>query len=113
MKEWVKDGNRRMEMTGDNGEHVISVMTDSQVISYDVAENTAYKMAFPQGGLDGLQSPRDQVQLIFKLIKDTHEIKIAGEEKVAGRDTYKIVAKTKKANRYLGISKYGLTRKHG
>ncbi|WP_249645799.1 MULTISPECIES: outer membrane lipoprotein-sorting protein [unclassified Lysinibacillus] len=102
VKEWVKDGNRRMEMTGDNDEHVISVMTDSQVISYDVAENTAYKMAFPQGGLDGLQSPRDQVQLIFKLIKDTHEIKIAGEEKVAGRDTYKIVAKTKKSESLFG-----------
>ncbi|WP_155590769.1 LolA family protein [Lysinibacillus cavernae] len=102
VKEWVKDGNRRMELTGDNGEHVITVTTDSQVISYDVTENTAYKMAFPQGELDGLQSPRDQVQLIFNLVKDTHEIKIVGEEKVAGRDTYKIVAKTKKTESLFG-----------
>jgi len=35
-------------------------------------------------------------------VKDTHEIKIAGEEKVAGRDTYKIVAKTKKTDSLFG-----------
>jgi len=102
VKEWAKDSNRRIELTGDNGEHVISIMTDSQVLSYDVTENTAYKMAYLQGELDGLQSPRDKVQLIFNLVKDTHDIKIAGEEKIAGRDTYKIVAKTNKTETLFG-----------
>ncbi|UKJ47070.1 outer membrane lipoprotein-sorting protein [Lysinibacillus sp. ACHW1.5] len=95
VKEWVKDSNRRIEMTGDNGEHVITVKNDAKVISYDVTEKTAYTMDYSQPELGSLQSPKDQVQLIFNMVKDTHDIKIAGEEKVAGRDTYKIVAKTK------------------
>ncbi|WP_342532608.1 hypothetical protein MKY80_08910 [Lysinibacillus sp. FSL R5-0849] len=102
VKEWVKDKYRRIEMKGDNDEHVITVKTDSELISYDVTENTAFKMAYPQGELDGLRSPREEVQLVFNLVKDTHEIKIAGEEKVAGRDTYKIVAKTKKTESLFG-----------
>ncbi|WP_445480263.1 LolA family protein [Lysinibacillus irui] len=102
VKEWVKDRNKRIEMTGDNGEHVITVTKDAEVISYDVTEHTAYTMAYSQDELDGLQSPKDQVQLIFNMVKDTHDIKIAGEEKVAGRDTYKIVAKTKKTESLFG-----------
>ena len=102
VKEWVKDSNRRIEMTGDNGEHVITVKNDAKVISYDVTEKTAYTIDYSQHELDGLQSPKDQVQLIFNMVKDTHDIKIAGEEKVAGRDTYKIVAKTKKTESLFG-----------
>lgn len=102
VKEWVKNSNRRIEIKGDNDEHVITVKTDSELISYDVTQHTAYKMAYPQGELDGLQSPREEVQLVFNLVKDTHDIKISGEEKVAGRDTYKIVAKAKKTDSLFG-----------
>ena len=59
-------------------------------------------MDYSQPELDSLQSPKDQVQLIFNMVKDTHDIKIAGEEKVAGRDTYKIVAKTKNTESLFG-----------
>ena len=52
------------------------------MISYDVTEKTAYTIDYSQHELDGLQSPKDQVQLIFNMVKDTHDIKIAGEEKV-------------------------------
>lgn len=113
VKEWVKDKYRRIEMKGDNDEHVITVKTDSELISYDVTENTAFKMAYPQGELDGLRSPREEVQLVFNLVKDTHEIKIAGEEKVAGRDTYKIVAKTKKTESLFGDIEAWIDKKHG
>ena len=65
-------------------------------------------MDYSQPELDSLQSPKDQVQLIFNMVKDTHDIKIAGEEKVAGRDTYKIVAKRRIRNRYSAILKLGL-----
>lgn len=102
VKEWVKDSNRRIEMTGDNGEHVITVKNDAKVISYDVTEKTAYTMDYSQPDLDSLQSPKDHVQLIFNMVKDTHDIKIAGEEKVVGRDTYKIVAKTKNTESLFG-----------
>ncbi|MGE7926483.1 LolA family protein [Lysinibacillus xylanilyticus] len=102
VKEWAKDGKRRIETTAENGEHIISVNNGSQVIIYDVVKNTAHKMDLGEGGLDGFQSPRDQAELLFNLVKDTHDVKIDGEEKIAGRDTYKIVAKAKKDDTLIG-----------
>ncbi|MFJ7183062.1 LolA family protein [Lysinibacillus xylanilyticus] len=102
VKEWTKDGKRRIETTAENGEHIISVNNGSQVIIYDVVKNTVHKMDLGEDGLDGFQSPRDQAELIFNIVKDTHDVKIDGEEKIAGRDTYKIVAKAKKDDTLIG-----------
>ncbi|MFJ6208523.1 outer membrane lipoprotein carrier protein LolA [Lysinibacillus sp. NPDC092081] len=102
VKEWTKDGKRRIEMTAENGEHIITVNNGSQIIIYDVVKNTVHKMDLGEGGFDGFQSPRDQAESLFNLVKDTHDVKIAGEEKIAGRDTYKIVAKAKKDNTLIG-----------
>ncbi|MGE7090535.1 LolA family protein [Lysinibacillus sp. NPDC048646] len=102
VKEWAKEGKRRIEMTSENGEHFISVNNGSQLITYDVVGNTVHKMNYSEGAFDGLQSPRDQAEILFKMMKDTHDITVAGEEKIAGRDTYRIVAKSKKADTLLG-----------
>lgn len=102
VKEWTKDGKRRIEMTSENGEHIISVNNGSQLITYDVVGNTVHKMNYAEGAFDGLQSPKDQAEILFKMMKDSHDISIAGEEKIAGRDTYRIVAKAKKTDTLLG-----------
>jgi len=102
VKEWTKDGKRRIETTAENGEHIISVNNGSQVIIYDGVKNTVHKMDLGEDGFDGFQSPRDQAELIFNIVKDTHDVKIDGEEKIAGRDTYKIVAKAKKDDTLIG-----------
>jgi len=36
------------------------------------------------------------------MVKNTHDVKIDGEEKIAGRDTYKMVAKAKNADTLMG-----------
>ncbi|WP_427110173.1 LolA family protein [Lysinibacillus xylanilyticus] len=102
VKEWTKDGKRRIETTTENGEHSIAVNNGSQVIMYDVVKNTVHKIDISKGGLDEFPSQRDQLELIFNAVKDTHDVKIAGEEKIAGRDTYKIVAKAKKQDTLIG-----------
>ncbi len=81
VKEWTKDGKRRIEMTSENGEHIISVNNGSQLITYDVVGNTVHKMNYAEGAFDGLQSPKDQAEILFKMMKDSHDISIAGEEK--------------------------------
>lgn len=81
------------------------------MISYDVTEKTAYTMDYSQHELDGLQSPKDQIQLIFNMVKTTHDFKIAGEEKVVGSDTYKIVAKTKKTESLFGYMEAWIDKK--
>ncbi|MFJ7886512.1 outer-membrane lipoprotein carrier protein LolA [Lysinibacillus xylanilyticus] len=102
VKEWTKDGKRRIETTTENGEHSIAVNNGSQVIMYDVVKNTVHKIDISKGGLDEFPSQRDQLELIFNAVKDTHDVKIAGEEKIAGRDAYKIVAKAKKQDTLIG-----------
>ncbi|MDM5247765.1 outer membrane lipoprotein-sorting protein [Lysinibacillus sp. G4S2] len=102
IKEWTKDGKRRIETTAENGEHSIAVNNGSQVMMYDVVKNTVHKIDISKGGLDEFPSQRDQLEMLFNTIKDTHDVKIAGEEKIAGRDTYKIVAKAKKDDTLIG-----------
>lgn len=102
VKEWSKDGKRRIDMTTENGEHFISVNNGSQIILYDVVEKTAQTMNYKEGDLDGLQSPKDQAEILFNMVKNTHDVKIDGEEKIAGRNTYKVVAKAKNADTLMG-----------
>ncbi|MEY9974183.1 outer membrane lipoprotein-sorting protein [Lysinibacillus sp. RC46] len=102
VKEWIKDGKRRIESTTENGEHSIAVNDGSQIMMYDVVKNTVHKLDISNGGLDEIPSQRDQLELLFNAVKDTHDVKIAGEEKIAGRDTYKVVAKAKKDDTLIG-----------
>lgn len=69
-------------------------------------------MKYTEGDLDGLQSPRDQAKLLFNMVKDTHDVKIAGEEKIAGRDTYKVVAKVKKEDTLTGDMEVWIDKKN-
>ncbi len=102
IKEWTKDGKRRIEIIGENGENSIAVNDGSQIITYDVKANKALKMDISKDALNAFPSPREQAETLFNLVKDTHDISIAGEEKIAGRDTYKLVAKVKKDDTLFG-----------
>lgn len=102
LKEWIKGDKRRIESIAENGEHSIVVNNGSQVIMYDVVKNTVHKIDISKDGLDEIPSQRDQLQSLFNAVKDTHDVEMAGEEKIAGRDTYKIVAKAKKDNTLIG-----------
>ena len=104
VKEWVKDGKRRIEMTAENGENYITVNNGLQIIVYDTVANVAQKMNFEEGELAdlGSQSPKEQAEMMFNMVKDTHEISTVGEEKIAGRDTYHIVAKANETDTLLG-----------
>lgn len=104
VKEWYKDGKRRIEMTTEGGENNITVYDGVQTISLDVVQNQVMKMELPEEQLEGLnsQSPKEQAEMTLNMVKDTHTISIANEEKIAGRDTYHIVAKPKKADTLFG-----------
>ncbi|MCL1694521.1 outer membrane lipoprotein-sorting protein [Lysinibacillus sp. BPa_S21] len=102
VKEWTKDGKRRVEVTSDKGEHIISVNNGSEIISYNVKAKSAFKIDISEDGLESFPSPREQAEKMFDLVKDTHDVSMSGEEKIAGRDTYKLVAKAKKDNTLFG-----------
>lgn len=102
VKEWTKDGKRRVEVTSDEGEHIISVNNGSEIISYNVKAKSAFKIDISEDGLESFPSPREQAEKMFDLVKDTHDVSMSGEEKIAGRDTYKLVAKAEKDNTLFG-----------
>jgi len=48
------------------------------------------------------KSAKDSAQVLLNFVKDSHDISIAGEEKIAGREAYHITAKAQKKNTLLG-----------
>jgi outer membrane lipoprotein-sorting protein len=103
VKEWMKDGKRRIEMTVDD-DHVIAVNDGKQITTFSKKENKASIMTFENGELEELmgRSAKDSAQVLLNIVKDSHDISIAGEEKIAGRDAYHITAKAQKKNTLLG-----------
>ncbi|MEK4229666.1 LolA family protein [Solibacillus sp. FSL H8-0538] len=102
--EWVKEGKRRIDMIGMYDEHFITVNDGRTVTTYDTVENSAiiYEMNKDALTSNTSPSPREQAQLLLDMVQDTHNISIASEEKIAGRDSYHIVAKAEKANGFIG-----------
>src|SRR5699024_3882686 len=47
-------------------------------------------------------SPKEQVNNLLEMVRDTHEISSEGEAEIAGRDTYHLVAKAKEENTLFG-----------
>lgn len=104
IKEWVKDGKRRIELTGADDEHFITVNSGSKITSYDVKKNSAmiFEVDEEELATNMAPSPREQAEMILKMVQDTHDITVEGEEKIAGRDSYHIVAKTQKESTLMG-----------
>jgi outer membrane lipoprotein-sorting protein len=102
LKEWVsEDGKRRVEsMEGENIN--IATFDGEKFISYNPNEKTAY--IIEDKSLLSLNeiSPKEQAERMLKAIRNTHEFSQGKGEKVAGRDTYHLVAKTKNKNSLLG-----------
>lgn len=98
VKEWVgKDSKRRIEISDDKGkQQSLSVNDGENMTSYDQAQNTAIVMSLSDE-LKGVSqpSPKEQAEQLLKVVKDTHDISLKGEEKILNRDTYHLVAKGK------------------
>ncbi|WP_432360041.1 LolA family protein [Sporosarcina sp. UB5] len=105
-KEWVAaDGNRRIEITSNDGaEHSVAVNDGKSVSVYDKATNTAMIMEIVEDDMRALsqQSPRQQAEQMLELVKDSHELSTGGEEKIAGRSAYHIIAKAKDGSALIG-----------
>lgn len=105
-KQWTaKDGKRRIEMTSEEGaEETVMVNDGATMTMYDKASHTAMIMPISEEDMEliNAQTPQQQAKHLLELVKDSHELSTAGSEKIAGRDTFHIVAKVKKDNTLLG-----------
>lgn len=111
-KQWSKNGKGRVEIVDENGEESVAVNDGKQVISYTSSEKTA--TAFDLGaGADTMMQPslKDQMVNIYNMIKDTHEITFGDDSKVAGHDTYHLIAKAKEKDTLLGDMEFWIDKK--
>ncbi len=105
IKEWVsEDGKRRIEMEDEgDGSRITGVNDGESYTMYDESTNTAMVMA---GGKElqeaGQQTPREQAERMLEMVKDTHELSVGDEGKIAGRDTYHVIATAKDDKSLLG-----------
>lgn len=104
IKEWVKDGKRRIEMTGPNDEQYITINDGKQLTSLDVSANSIQIFEYADESEAALtqQSPKEQAEMLLKMVEDTHKITLGKEEKVAGRETYQLIAEAKEKNNLIG-----------
>ncbi|MBK3494219.1 outer membrane lipoprotein carrier protein LolA [Viridibacillus sp. YIM B01967] len=105
VKEWNgKDGKRRIEMWDEEAkQQSISVNDGKNITSYNQAQNKGIVIPITDELKDGTQfSPKAQAEAMLKMVKDTHEISLKGEEKILGRDTYHLVAKEKDEKTLFG-----------
>lgn len=104
MKEWRSaDGRVRVETAGENeDDQALSVNDGTTFTIYQESLNQAFISEDDELLSVMMPTPKEQANQLLKMVGDSHAISIEGEEKVAGRDTYHLVAKTNEKNTLLG-----------
>ncbi|MGM8364085.1 LolA family protein [Virgibacillus sp. W0181] len=101
-KEWYSgDGRMRIEITEESG-GAISVNDGKSVMTYDETNNKAFVFDNPELQSFNQPSPREQAEMLLDNIRDTHQVEEAGDEEIADRDAFHLVAKAKKDNSLFG-----------
>src|SRR5690625_5160075 len=93
VEEWRQNEKQRVEVD-DDGESLVSVYDGLEITVYDKKDQSAYTM--DDLGLEELYfNPREQLDMLLDMIKDTHDIEIVGDEEILNRKTFHLVAKQK------------------
>lgn len=104
IKEWRSaDGRVRVETSGESDENqALSVNDGTTLTLYQESLNQALVSEDGELLATMAPSPKEQANQLLKMVGDSHEISIEGEEKIAGRDTYHLVAKANGKETLLG-----------
>ena len=104
MKEWrSSDGKIRIETEDQNsGESSIVINDGNKITMYLVEENQAIITEMLEEDFFTQPSPKEQTKMMLTMVENTHTVSIEGEEKVANRMTYHLVAKANEENTLLG-----------
>ncbi|ARD47272.1 outer membrane lipoprotein carrier protein LolA [Sporosarcina sp. P33] len=104
LKEWrSKDGKFKVETTGAAAEeHAVTVNDGKTITMYQESLHQAMISKDGEAVTALAPSPKDQAHQLLKMIGDTHTISIDGEEKIAGRAAYHLVAKANEKNTLFG-----------
>lgn len=104
IKEWrSKDGKVKVETEGATAEeHSVTVNDGKTITMYQESLKQAFVSDNGEVLASMVPSPKEQAQQLLKLVGDSHSISIDGEEKIAGRDAYHLVAKANDKDTLFG-----------
>lgn len=104
LKEWrSKDGKVKVETEGaTDEEHGLTVNDGKTITMYQESMKRAFVSDDGEMLASMAPSPKEQAQQLLKLVGDSHTISIDGEEKIAGRDAYHLVAKANEKDTLFG-----------
>lgn len=111
-KQWVKGGKVRSEVEDESGETSYAVNDGEQLISYMSGEQTATAYDL-NAASEGFIQPtlREQMMGIYNNIKETHTITFGDDTKIAGHDTYHLIAKSKEQETLFGDMEFWIDKK--
>lgn len=113
MNEWYSsDGKMRSELIDESGVNSITVNNGSSSLTYDSENNTAFILDDPELLALNQPSHREQAEALLDMIGDTHRIEEVGGEKIAGRDTFHIIAIANSQDALVGDGEFWIDKKN-
>ena len=100
-KQWEKNGKNRIEMIDSTGEESTTINDGKTITSYTKSTNTAVVYELNGEGFTRF-SVKEQALRTLEVIKDSHTLTIGNDEKIAGHNTYHLIAKAKKSDSLFG-----------
>ncbi|WP_058306398.1 outer membrane lipoprotein-sorting protein [Gracilibacillus massiliensis] len=115
LEQWTDKENNRIKTISEtaNGDISMSVNDGEEIIHYSSLQEEAYTMEAldPNDTLIG-QSPREEVENTLKLIRETHDIEVVGNEEINGFDTHHIKATPKEEGTIRGTEEYWIDKEN-
>lgn len=100
VKEFASGGKRKIITRDQNQHKQTTVLNDgNKLIMYEEGSTEAMSMDLSNADMPANMTQKEQFTMILETLKDTHEYKVVGEEKVLGLNTYhiKLTPKNKKS----------------
>jgi len=99
IKEWRHNEKQRLEIDNE-GENIVTIKDGIDMIIYDENEQSAYTMDHLE--MEQLYiNPREELDMLLDMIKDTHDIEIVGDTQLLGRKAFHLVANPKEGSNSL------------
>ncbi len=104
VKQWQKNSKVRIESVEETGDESFVINDGKTLTMYNKTTNSGSIFTMMEGEMEGYVQPtlQEQAQQMLNLVKNTHTISVGKDEKIAGRDTYHLIAKVKNKNSLIG-----------
>lgn len=102
-EEYSDHGKRKIVTVNHENQKSTTLNDGKKVLTFDEMTNTAYSYDLSDNdGLPIAKTQREQLIDLFNSLSETHNYEITGEEKVSGRQAYKVAVTSKSKDSIVG-----------